>query len=364
MIAPTIVGISSISLAIGLVNQKKRPTRIFLAFFPIFIFLSLRYNYGNDYQDYFEIFKEISVLYEMKYDSDYWHSEIGWLFLNRIFSGFEKSGFFIIIAILAIFNCYVYSRFIRKFVPENYYWLAILLYVFIPDNMLIQSSAMRQAISISLFILASEQIINRNILKYSALIYFGSLFHSSALILFPIYFIGINNISIKKIWIPFLVGLYILFFYTSNQAIDIAQQLLATADSESFVMRYSNYEEKGAIGSGLGVIFYGIYLSVLLLFHDKEPFKVQILYRLVIIGIYLLPFTVQILMLSRVVYYFSIFSIAVIPIVARKITPTELRITFIFAHSAYSIFSYRQFFENEIWKKAFSEYNTILGFIF
>jgi hypothetical protein len=364
MIAPTIVGISSIIFSIILTSQKTRPISISLAFLPILIFLSLRYNYGNDYKDYFEIFKEISALYEMTYDADYWHSEIGWLFLNRIFSVFGESGFFIIIAVLAIFNCYVYVRFIKKFVPEKYYWLAILLYVFVPDNMLIQSSAMRQSVSISLFILAAEQIINRNILKYAAYIYLGSLFHSSALILLPIYIIGMSNISIKKSWIPFFIGLYIFLFYASNQTIDIIQKLLSTADSESFVRRYSAYEEKGTLGSGLGVIFYGIYLSILLLLHDKESFEVRILYRLVIVGIYLLPFTVQILMLSRVVYYFSIFSIAAIPIIATKITSTKLRIVFIFAHSAYSVLAYRQFFENEIWKKAFSEYNTILGFVF
>ena len=77
-----------------------------ISFFIIFLFLALRYDYGNDYAGYLDGFYEINKHSWIDYTNtkELFHYEAGWVFLNRLF---EPLGFFAMIASLAAFSCYV-----------------------------------------------------------------------------------------------------------------------------------------------------------------------------------------------------------------------------------------------------------------
>lgn len=360
MIAPTLVGLTSICLSLPNIGIKSKTFRFLLIFTPIFIFLALRYNYGNDFPGYLATFKEIASLYEMDYDPDHWHDEVGWLFLNRLFS---RIGFFPMIAVLAFFNCYIYARFISRYVPGHYYWLAVFFYLFNPENMLIQSSAMRQAVAISFFILATESVIKKNLIGYFVAVGLASLFHTSALLLIPVYFIGVANISIRKRSIPIFLTAYISLFFFSEEIVSIMLSSLISEGGGQFE-RYVIYDGKGTVGSGVGLLFHGLYLILLLYFYEKQSNAGKFFFKMSISSIYLVPFSVEVLMLARIGYYFSVFSIISIPLIAVQIEKQLLRICFVVLHILYALWAYFQFFQNPIWKHAFSEYQTVLRFIF
>lgn len=360
MIAPTLVGLTSVCLSLPNNFSKSRIVRIFIIFLPIFLFLALRFNYGNDYPAYLATFEEISLLYEMDYNPDRWHAEVGWLFLNRIFS---EIGFFPMMALLALINCYIYARLISKFVPQSYYWLAVFFYIFIPENMLVQSSAMRQTVAISLFILATESVINKEFARYLVMLALASLFHTSALLLIPVYALGVVNIRIKKSWIPiFLAGYVALFFYASEMISTIQGSLISEVGF--YFERYTIYEDKGTLGSGFGVLFHGFFLILLLYFHDEQNYAGKFLFKISIIGIYLIPFAVEISMFARIGFYFSVFSIVSIPLIAAQIQKQVFRMCFLGLHILYTMWGYFQFFQSPVWRHSFSEYQTILRFIF
>lgn len=356
MLAPIAVGILSATTAFVLPLIKIRTRVLFLAFVPLFCFLAFRKNYGNDYAPYLALFNEIASLSEMIYDSFYWHTEVGWLILNRVYS---NVGFYPMVATLAAFNCYVYARFINKFVPLHYYWLSVLIYIFGPDNMLTQSSAMRQAVAISLFILAIEFAVSKKFIYYALMIFLGSCFHTSMILCAPAYFIAANNFSIRKTYILLLIAVYVVLFFVSDSLAASLVNILIGGDAESALARYLVYEDKGEIGTGLGLVFQAFYLFLLLYYHDRQVIPNRVILRLVIIGIYIIPFSSSIMLISRVGFYFSIFSVAAIPLIAVSIKNSVLRLGFICLFFAYYLYTFIQFFNSPVWRDSFSNYTTI-----
>ena len=139
-----------------LAQYKNQEYLLKFSFFLIFLFLALRYDYGNDYQSYLNVFLNLerSGSIDRFYDSND-HFELGWLYLCQLF---QPLGFFAMVTMLAAFNCFIYYSFIKKFVPPHYYWFSLLLYTFDPGMMLVHSSAMRQSLAISIFIYSIEFI--------------------------------------------------------------------------------------------------------------------------------------------------------------------------------------------------------------
>ena len=288
MIAPLIVGLCSIGILISMGKYSDRPFRLAISFIPIFLFLALRYDYGNDYNTYLTIFEEIKATGSDDYYSEFLPSEIGWLYLNSVFG---IVGFFTLVAFLAFTNCYIFARFVRIYCPPDYYWVAIFVYVFSPDNMLIQLSAMRQAVAISCLLLAIDFVIERKLIRFLFCIGFGMLFHSSALALFPIYFLNTFNYSIKKsqtyIYILFYVGL----FFTSD-AIYRLIPYLGLSNIKAFENYLLYYEDLGSVGTGAGLFLNGMYLATLIYFHDNQPRPGRLIFKLVMIGIFLIPLSI------------------------------------------------------------------------
>lgn len=358
MIAPIILGLISIGLSI-LFSQVRSPTlRLAIAFTPIFIFLGLRYNYGNDYPAYLTLFNEIAAEWKINYDAEAQHAEIGWLVLNRLFAGI---GFFPMIISLALFNCYAYVKFIKAYVPEKYFWFALFLYIFVPENMLVQATAMRQTVAIAFFLIGLNYLVERRPLKYVLCVGIAALFHTSALILLPVYFLGARHFPINRAFIPLFLAAYIGILFFSQEVVAFLLNLIIGTFGFDFFDRYSIYTEKGIISSGLGLIFYSGYLSLLIFFHDNQSKEGRVIFKLVIFGIYLIPLSASLAMLARVGFYFSAASIAAAPLLSFSIKSPNYRAIFLVAFICFFSTVYYSFFQSEIWTRGFGEYNTIFS---
>ena len=131
-----------------LAQYKGQAYLLKVSFVLIFLFLALRYDYGNDYRSYLDEFVRLTSYSSLDYTDETEHFEKGWLFLYFLFKPF---GFFALVAVLAAFNCFIYYRLIKKYVLPNYYWLAVFIYVFNVGFMLTQLSSMRQTLAIGIF---------------------------------------------------------------------------------------------------------------------------------------------------------------------------------------------------------------------
>jgi hypothetical protein len=283
----------------------------------IFIFLALRYDFGNDYMSYFEIFKDINSYKTLNLNLIAVKGvEIGWIYLNRFFGLFGEHGFFLMIAFLAAVTCYILYRFIKKYVPPKYYWFAVFIYVFDPYHMLVLSSAMRQQVAVIIFLRATDFIVDNKPLKYIIAIIVASLFHTSAIILLIlVVFCFINSPITPKVSIITAFILFLLYAIPSS----------FFAHVETLVMKYVPFYETylsddpyGKIGLGwaLTMFIYGVILFYIV--NDKSKLNNKLFY----LGISAMIFSslgMIVPLASRYSYYFLALGLVVYPFVFLKI---------------------------------------------
>ena len=328
-----------------------------VSFGLIFIFSALRYDYGNDYNSYLTYFDKINANGEIGYfnptyfDSDFAGIEVGWVFLNRVFSSL---GFFALVGAMSLFNCIIYYRFIKKYVPLTYYWLAIFIYTFSPFIMLIQLSAMRQSIAISLFILSIDYLINKKIIYFYIITFIAICFHSSALILLPLYFIRPPNMKLSNYQILTVIfTFFLVYFSISFLTIDIANI------SNLLFSRYSVYLETQNIGIGFTIIF-SIFLMVIILKQlNKQNYELKQIYILTLIGIFLIPLSGIFAMSGRLLFYFQVFSIAVYPSIINYLKNKSYKLLFLCVIIFSTLYIFNIFLKRENFGNHYQTYQTI-----
>lgn len=352
MIVTVFVGVFSVLFAF-LARYRNVQWGLKAAFAMIFLFLALRYNFGNDYSNYLKSFLDINEQNKINYFSNENYFEIGWVFLIRLFKPF---GFFIMIVALALFNSVIYFRLIKKYVPVNYYWLAVFFYIFTPSFMLIQCSAMRQSIAIALFLFALDYIYNRNAIKYFLLMGIASLFHTSALILIPVYFLGLSNwkMNNKIMFITFSIFISLFIF------MDFFKPLLDQFISNYFV-KYEVYNAEGKVNSGLGIIYLSFLLLNVLYYGKFQTNEFVMMFKIATIGFMFIPISIIMQDSSRVSLYFTPFTIVVYPILYAKIKSSTYRILFLSMILFMTLYGFFIFFYSDTFNEAFFSYKTIFS---
>ncbi len=328
-----------------------------ISFGLLFVFLALRYDYGNDYQAYLKDFMRLSFSDFTSY-SKTTHFEPGWTFLCYLFRPLGAKGFFAMTAVLALFNCVVYYRFIKRYVPSAYYWLAVFLYVFNPYFMLVHASAMRQSVAISLFLLAVDFLYKKNAIGYFICIGLAALIHLSALILLPVFLLGMFNWKINKATAAGLLASYIAIIFMGEVFREPVANFIAT-----YFERYAVYNAQiGAeIGTGMGLLFYTLLFILILWYEQYQTRENAIVFKLAVVSYLLLPVSIIIMALGRCTMYFQPVTIVVLPMVFANMKNVIVRYAVMFALIAITLLSFNGFFHSKVWEKKFGTYQTIFS---
>ena len=326
----------------------------------VFVFLAIRYDFGNDYLHYLERFHEINQYNSFSLDMFLIKgNEFGWVYLNHIFKPF---GFFGMQIFLAGFSCYILYRFIEKYVHQKHYWFAMFIYIFQPYNMLVLSSAMRQAVVVSLFLLATDYLIQKKPFLYISIILFGSLFHTTALFLLPLVFLSYVKIKPKMIYI-FLISVipFFLIYFANNISSQASQLVFLYFKSE-----YSNHlnidisTSKVGIGYALNTIIYIIY------FYNLKNTKVTwqvLVFNLIVLSFLFIPLSLSIPLISRVNFYFTPFLMVGYPLALENMKKQSHKFMFIALIIFSTIYQYFYFFNSPTWTEKFYEYKTIFSIL-
>jgi transmembrane protein EpsG len=324
------------------------------SFILIFIFLALRYNFGNDYNNYWDFFRNIKYTSILSfYEINNSRLEIGWIVLNKLFAPF---GYFLMIAFIAAINCIIYYRFINKYVPTKYFGFAVFIYVFNPNMMLVQVSAIRQSIAIMLFVFAFDFIMRRKLLYYMLVIFLASFFHTSALILLPVYFLVKLRWKVGFESIISAVLLFLTIILVSNY---IAKQIVLF--TEAYFNQYSNYLDQSQVSFGFMIIFSIFLLIIFLRYINFNDINNHALFIIAIIYLFLIPVTAIFPMIGRLNYYFQMSTIAVFPLIlhnSRNKTFKLLFITIVVAETLLMVFI---FFNSPTYFKYYETYQTIFS---
>lgn len=352
MIATTVLGFITVLFAF-LAKYKNIRWGLEFSFLLIFLFLALRYNFGNDYKAYFESFIEINRYASLDIFDKTNQFEPAWILLNRLF---KPLGFFPMVALLSGFHCFVFYRFIKKNVPANYYWLAVFLYVFNTTFLLILSSAMRQSVAVTLFIIAIDYIYKRKIVPYLLLIGLASLFHTSALFLIPFYFLGYVNWRITLPYALIIVSIFTSFF--------LAQEFLSEQINsivQTYFKKYEVYEGGSQLASGFGMLFYIMMFIITILYAKYFSKKSSLLFKLAIISFMFIPLGFIITLIGRVGFYFAPATIISYPLIFSSTKRPLFMYGLGFLMIFMTLYSYFTFFQSDMWQDAFGTYQTILS---
>ena len=165
-------------------------SKLFISFLLIFIYGAFRIDYGSDYSGYEKFFDDFHSQKLMDIDSKY---EVGYQLLNMILPSYRM----VIIVLTALLSISYYSLF-KKYIIRKYIILAFSILFICTFSLIGQLTGLRNAIAINIFMLSITFIIDRKILYYFLMILLGSLFHTSALFMLPLYFITTPNIVTEK----------------------------------------------------------------------------------------------------------------------------------------------------------------------
>jgi len=337
-----------------LARHKRTEFWLKVSFVLILLFLAFRYDYGNDYYGYLKKFQEINQVRSIDlFDKDF-RFEPGWIFLCRLF---KPLGFFAMTAILALFNCFIYYRFIKKNVQPDYYWLAVFIYVFNPYFMLLHSSAMRQSVAISLFLYSTDYINKKKPICYFLCISLASVFHSSALVLLPIYLLCLFNFKMYKFTTVILFILYVVFFVYGKSILPYINLYI-----NNYSPQYKIYESGGNIETGFGLIFSSVFLVIILNFAKYQKNLNSILFNLVILSYLLLPLSVLLIMFDRIRMYFDPITIAVFPVILSNMQNNICKKIFMSTILLFTLFVlYYGFFNSNVYGKTFGTYQSVFS---
>ena len=282
----------------------------------------IHYDYGNDYMAYYEIYHSIT--------------------------DFDNSW------------CDIFEGLVYKDVGWHF---AVFIYLFNYCYYLLNFSMLRQGLAISLLVLTVIIIYQKKKYRYivSAILFlFAFSIHSSALFFAIAYVLWLLPLKNTKILSYIVLILFALIVTFRGVMANIMQPFLSIDTFDTFV---ENYSGRNAV-SGLGVLFFvnciPLFVSLHLFYYNKfHNDDMGFLVLFVMVGIIIVPFSTIILVISRLSFYFSIFSIVAYPIIYDKITNSRIKIGLIALLIVSTMYSYYDFFTNETFRQPYAVFRTI-----
>ena len=353
MIVTLILGV--ICLILNFISfLKKSYWGLRISFFLIFLFLGFRYNFGNDYESYINLFNSIYENGDLAFDQKmYVFYEPGWMILNWLF---RPIGFFAIILVNSLFYSYVLYKLIRKYIPFKYYWLAIFFVVFNPGFVLIHSSTMRQTVAILIFLMTIKYIDEKKIFTSIIMIFLAAAFHYTALILLIFVPFLYYNRKVNFTYGALLFSTYLFLFLFGSYLAPYFGQLVGL-----FSERYEFYSDKGIANSGLGFLFYSSLFLLTLSLDKIQDKSIALFFKLAIVYFMLMPFALIIEMTSRIGMYFLPSVLIVYPYIFKTLKPFIYRYIFLLGIMIFTMYQFFQFFYSTTYRDYFMEYHSIFS---
>lgn len=288
----------------SLINYHPMP----ITFLFISIVLGLRYNVGTDYLNYVQIFENYKSMVNPP------NLEFGYDLINRItiYLGIEFWFVFLVSALLINFLV------LKTFKENSGNFLLSVIILFGTGFIFFQTNGIRQALAISFTFYGSKYIVSRNFKKYIIFCILGMMFHFTAFIMIPFYWIA--NIKWPKKILLFGLFLSLILFLQPNRLTIIINKLLDIFT----IPRYSNYyryiqkglRESLSTNTGYRVILEGILAFLFVLLSPKKINKYRqgrIYFNFFALSYISNMFLGRVYALSRITLYFSIFQTLFLP---------------------------------------------------
>ncbi len=181
----------------------------------------------------------------------------------------------------------------------------------------------KQYIAMGIVAYSFDYIYKKNLKMFSVVIFIATLFHASAILFFPAYFLAYLRVAPKNI-LAYLIGGVVSYFCGLTILIYLAEIVFPYKTEYITVLNTMD-----ASGVGQGMIFVYFSLAMLLVvFKDKlleTKTKNIILINFTFMAAVIQVASIHFAMASRVTYYYSMFLILLIPEILQSIKKLYLR---------------------------------------
>lgn len=217
--------------------------------------------YVESFANYTPTFSELT-----QYSQPFGYSEMGFYYIGVVVKTFTSSVavYFLVVALLSFF--FLYKAFDKYCLYPIFGVCAYISRFYIARNF----CQIRAGLSYAIILMAVQYITNRDWKRYFAWVFVAYLFHHSALIAVPLYFICMIDIKKKHIVIGIVISFIIAAFYSN-----VVRSLVADNVSDLTVMdeTYLQAEYQREWGLSNPMIYFQTFLLMVYTFTENRMRK-------------------------------------------------------------------------------------------
>lgn len=243
--------------------------------------------------------------------------EIGSMLLMSFVSTFSND-YNVFLLIYGVIWLFLYSYVIVKY-SNNIFLSFIILFLLICGQSLF---VIRQHIAIPIILLSYDAVIRKKLFLFLALVILASLFHFTAIVSLPVYFIYRNRKTYKLIIasILFLIALILVV-----NRIDLVNSYM--------ILDYSSYIQGHSDGGYNFPLYISIFFAIsYVIILGKKAFQEginKLVLILIIMDVILNSVSTTLTLVTRLALYFHIAIIFIVPLVTKSINNYLLKIMFV-----------------------------------
>lgn len=351
-------GVFLIVLLAGTVPDVRRYERALLLFviFSLWLVVAFSESVGPDYHSYQGMY---DALNDGFYKQEFLFRWIGLLFRDN---GFSFAYFYFSMTTIYIFTLYyVFKRY------RNYLALNFLIFIIMPYGLIEGGfTYIRQNVAVAIFYLSLIYVLERKLLKYILSTFFAMLFHKSAAIAMPVYFLVRRKISSKKSLIIYFCVLTfsVLLVIPSFRSLIFAGIALIPGYGNTYLsFRGGEFLTPVSIKGLLSYVYQALPIILLMIYRNRvvKSEIENILYNITLLSLITLTLALQIRIMLRVEYYFVIAKVFSIPLLLNVCSSKRSRtISLLMIILYFSLYFVALYFTGE--EKNLFPYRTIFGF--
>lgn len=280
---------------------------LLISFLIPFIIASIRYGVGTDYFNYVDMYNRIFM-------TSLWDNlkliEPGYILINFIAKFVFQDVQFVFIFCSFLTLLFIYLAALDNFKKEG---AGLAVFIFMCTGYLTMLCIVRQALAGAIILYAFKYMYERKFYKYALFVLIACLFHYSAILLLPFYFLGVRQLSIVGFKSKKIKGIVVVLITTA--VLFMKQIMVYVLAHVSFLSKYQYYfTGSDQVSSLLNIV-------------DKLPFLIFLLIfgRKIMRGIprsssYIWMFIIGLLFessspeLARLISYFSQSLIIILPL--------------------------------------------------
>lgn len=335
-----------------LARCEKQRDMLLWAFILLSLIYGIRYCYGSDYMEYYKVFEQsFSIRNE---DQEY-----GWHLLNCLF---HPVGFYGLVFFLTCSENYIIYVIIRRYVPKEWFWFAVFIYVFNIGYLFIGLSMMRQFLAMCIGLYSFKFIEKRELFPFLLLCSLATSFHVISVLLFPLYLTPyINKLFSNKIaTVLLLIGLYFLYVHMAevvlNFVIGMKENDLSYANTSYVSVEELSEEKNVRVIHLIRIVVYIVFFVR----NFRDLNKSQQMYStIVLLGFMIIPFAVYMKMVLRASWIYTFAEIVAFPYLLNQEKKRLLKFPLVFVYMVFILYEYFEIFTSPIYGASYIHFRTI-----